>query len=196
MKLNRKNDLLKCATDLFGEKGYHQTSIRDICNAVGIKKATFYHYVNSKEELLYEINDNYITAAITSTQEAIASRQGYSAQEKLITLIDIYVKALRDNLPQITTFLKEMNCLGNERFEDISRKRKIIFDQFNCVITEGIENGEFANMSSEIVALFISGMINWMHIWYQPDGRLLIDQIANLATNLVLNGLLIRTQTK
>lgn len=188
--------MLKCATNLFGEKGYHQTSIEDICKAVGIKKATFYHYANCKEDLLYEIHDKHITALIISTHEAISAKVGCSAQEKLKAVINVYVKAINEYLPEISTFVKEMNYLSKDKFNEISRKRKIMYNLLNNVIAEGIQNEEFTNISPDIVTLFISGMANWMHMWYLPSGRMSIDQIANLATDLIVNGLRLRIEVE
>ena len=46
----RSNDrILQKALELFSEKGYDATSVREICEAAGITKPTLYHFYGSKE---------------------------------------------------------------------------------------------------------------------------------------------------
>lgn len=48
----RKNEILDAAGILFSEKGYDNTSVTDIMNAVGIAKGTLYHHFKSKEDIM------------------------------------------------------------------------------------------------------------------------------------------------
>lgn len=196
MKLNRKNEIIKCATDLFQVKGYHQTSIEDICNAVGITKGTLYYYINSKEDLLYEIHERYISAAIDDAKKEISSGKHVTAQEKLVAVLMLYVKLMKDYQPEITVFFKEMDCLSKERFEDIARKRRVFRNLLFSIIEEGIKKEEFVNTSPSIVTLSILGMVNWMYQWYKSNGRFSIEDITEVMTNLILNGLIPRATTE
>ena len=51
----RREEVLETAARVFREKGYESTSIQDIADAVGILKGSLYYYMDSKEDLLYEI---------------------------------------------------------------------------------------------------------------------------------------------
>src|SRR5688572_31850165 len=50
--------ILRTAAAIFAEKGYHQASIRDIARATGVSLSGLYYYFNSKEELLFLIQDH------------------------------------------------------------------------------------------------------------------------------------------
>src|SRR4030043_1417262 len=52
---NTKELLLRVAVDLFSQKGYLDTSIRDISAKTGITSSIIYHYFKDKEDLLFEI---------------------------------------------------------------------------------------------------------------------------------------------
>lgn len=54
-KGNSKQEILLAALDLFSVKGYEGTSISDIAQKVGIKKATMYSHFTSKQEILDEL---------------------------------------------------------------------------------------------------------------------------------------------
>lgn len=189
MKLNRKSDIIKCATNLFQTKGYHQTSIEDICNAVGITKGTLYYYIESKEDLLYEIHEHYINAAIEDTKNEIISSKYETAEEKLKAVLKVYIKLMRDYQPEITVFFKEMDCLSKEKFQAMARKRRVFRDLVFHIIEEGVNTGEFTNINPSIVTFSILGAVNWMYQWYKPHGNLSIEDITVIITNLLLNGL-------
>src|SRR5215210_4171661 len=50
--------ILRTAASIFAEKGYHQASIRDIARATGVSLSGLYYYFDSKEELLFLIQDH------------------------------------------------------------------------------------------------------------------------------------------
>ena len=54
-KGNTKQEILLAALDLFSVKGYEGTSISEIAQKVGIKKATMYSHFTSKQEILDEL---------------------------------------------------------------------------------------------------------------------------------------------
>src|ERR1700729_2785507 len=50
---HRRTELIEVATKLFLERGFHNTSIRDIVRACSFNIASLYMYVSSKEDILY-----------------------------------------------------------------------------------------------------------------------------------------------
>lgn len=53
--MDKRQEIIKQAIHLFAEKGYHQTSVHEIAQAVGVSKAAFYNYFETKESLIIEI---------------------------------------------------------------------------------------------------------------------------------------------
>src|SRR5690625_5450945 len=81
-----KEKITETSILLFGKKGFSQTSIQDIVTELDVTKGTFYYYFPSKEQLLMDIHQDYITNLI-ERQELIVNDHTYSQQEKL-TAID------------------------------------------------------------------------------------------------------------
>ena len=77
----RKTELLDTAQVLFYQKGYENTSVADIIEAVGIAKGTFYHYFKTKEDLLDQLIER-ISEAILSQLEIIANDNTLNAIDK------------------------------------------------------------------------------------------------------------------
>lgn len=55
-----KQQIIATAITLFEKKGYAETSVQDIVNALGATKGTFYYYFTSKNELLKRIHLEFI----------------------------------------------------------------------------------------------------------------------------------------
>ncbi|WP_235490550.1 helix-turn-helix domain-containing protein, partial [Frankia sp. AvcI1] len=55
---NREAEILQAALEIFARKGYAAASIQDVADAVGVLKGSLYHYIDSKEDLLFQIFDN------------------------------------------------------------------------------------------------------------------------------------------
>jgi AcrR family transcriptional regulator len=60
----RKQEILDCALGLFAEKGYHVTSIGEVCERAGIGRATLYQYFTDKRDLLRALAER-ITSRVT-----------------------------------------------------------------------------------------------------------------------------------
>lgn len=68
---SRRSEILDVAQHLFYQKGYDQTSIQDLLNAVGIAKGTFYHYFDSKQALLEELVDRIVDDALVLVAQVV-----------------------------------------------------------------------------------------------------------------------------
>lgn len=77
----RLREILTTARGLFFSKGYDATSVNDIIGAVGIAKGTFYHYFNSKEDLMIALADQITDEAVAIIKD-ITEDPGLSAREK------------------------------------------------------------------------------------------------------------------
>lgn len=78
----RKNEIIDTARDLFLKNRYHNTSVQNIIDAVGIAKGTFYHYFDSKEKLMKDMVDNIIDQTL-EIYKIIAENENYNPIEKI-----------------------------------------------------------------------------------------------------------------
>lgn len=87
----RKNEILDAAGILFSEKGYENTSVTDIMNAVGIAKGTLYHHFKSKEDIMDALIKRQ-TAVILSAAEKIADDKSIPVKERIVrTILALHV---------------------------------------------------------------------------------------------------------
>jgi AcrR family transcriptional regulator len=70
---DRREQLISAALEVFQEKGFHATTVRDIGRAAGLTQGTIYNYVRSKEDILFLVCDRVIAEYISSMEEAAAA---------------------------------------------------------------------------------------------------------------------------
>ncbi len=175
------------AVRIFREKGYHATSMRNIADAVGLQKGSLYHYISSKEDLLFKIFERS-SGALTQQLEAIVASND-SPPDKLRRAIESHLVALCDQLDIYTVYLSERRALGNRYHTKVRAEGEKHARLIEKILQEGIAHKDFRALDTRMVALAILGMCNWLYQWYSPDGRLTPQQIAVIFSDVVIDGL-------
>lgn len=188
MPPTKDNEIFDAAASLFKRKGFHATSMQEIADAVGMRKGSLYYHISSKEELLFRISFEAIHAITEQLEEIVAAP--LSPSEKLRVAIENHVETLCDKLDLISVFLRESSTLTAEQQAQILAYRRRYEDLFKGILREGIEAGEFRTVDISTVTNALLGMLNWMHQWYRPDGRLKPKAIAEIFADLALHGIL------
>lgn len=190
MASTKEHEIFDAAASLFKQKGFHATSMRDIADAVGMQKGSLYYHISGKEDLLFRISFEAINA-ITEQLEEIAAAP-LTPSEKLSAAIENHVETLCDKLDLMSVFLKESHTLTAEQQAQILAYRRRYEELMRDILQQGVEAGEFRCVDVGAVTNGLLGMLNWMHYWYQPEGRLGPDEIANVFTELALNGVAVQ----
>ncbi|MBT3338787.1 MAG: TetR/AcrR family transcriptional regulator [Anaerolineae bacterium] len=183
-----KNQILDAAAQIFRLKGYHATSMSDIAGAVNLQKASLYHHVSSKQEILLELLDQALEL-LTEQISGIVGDDNLSPDQKLRQMMHAYLKALTDHVDLASVLLMEHRSLdpklharhipNRDRFEALWRE----------VIEEGMQSGVFCCAETDLTARNLLGAMNWTITWFNPKGALSINDIADQITNLFLDGL-------
>src|SRR5947207_7521250 len=83
--LRIREDVLAAAAKVFSERGYHGASMQDVANAAGMQKASLYHHVGQKEDLLYAIHEKMIDELTALAMPVVSSSR--SPAEKIREVI-------------------------------------------------------------------------------------------------------------
>lgn len=183
--------ILAEAARLFCEKGYHATSMEDLAAAVGIKKGSLYYYIESKEQLLFEIAELIPPRFIANVMALLEDTQ-LTAEQKLRTAITGHLELFETEtgLAWSRVFLLEYRALPDQHRRKLLEQRRQYENVFRRLIAEGVERGEFAQVDVAMVTRAILGMCNWAIEWYSPGGKLSTEEIASIFSDLILKGLL------
>jgi len=186
--MNRLNLLYDAAMKLFSEKGYRGVSLQEVAQEVGIKKASLYHYIPSKEELLYQI--------FLSVGEKIQSRFLRIKREcphplkRIGRFVECYLSFIASDREAFRIFLTEKKELTPPHREKVDA----ICDLLNALMREAIlqakEEGMIApEVKEDLATLFIFGACNWTVEWFSPQGRYSMGEIAQDYSDIFLKGL-------
>jgi AcrR family transcriptional regulator len=185
--VSREDQLLEVATRLFREKGYHNTSMQDIADGLGVQKASLYHYIESKEQLLRRLLKR--AAAILGAQIDEIYEAELPPAEKLRQALQNHAVTMMEHLNLVSVYLSEYRNLSPQQLEQILATRRHYERVLIRILEDGIASGDFRPVNVKMAMLGLLGMFNWTHQWFSPDGELTPQEIADILTDLALRGL-------
>jgi AcrR family transcriptional regulator len=178
----RLQHLLTVAARTFAERGYHATSMRDLAKASGFSLAGIYHYVGSKIELLYLIQDRCFGQVIAGARDALAAPG--DPEVRLAAFIQHHVIFFAAHMDEMKVLSHEADELeGTMRAQLRRRKREYV-----NLLMELLDAVPGTQVSRQTAAYALFGMINWIYTWYHPTGPLPPDRLAEEMSRLFMSG--------
>jgi len=180
---------LEAAARIFGQKGFHATSMSDIAQEVHLQKASLYYHFSSKQEILIAILDHALDLINEHLELVLA--QPLSPAEKLRQAMVSYLQTIAENKDLSAVLLLELRSLDPELKDRHASRREKFERLWRDLILEGKQAGEFDSLDPSITGRAILGVMNWTVTWYRADGPRSATEIANLFADLLLQGLLV-----
>ena len=171
--------LLDTAAALFAKKGYALTSTREIAAQIGIRKASLYYHIETKEDLLYDLC-KWTLKQIRSDVEA-ALKDASSPLEQTGILIRTHIQSMLRDQDRHSAALTEMFSLSTERLDEVTALR----DAYESLVRSVLDAAQTAGALREDVpvkylCLALLGLLNRVLVWFRPNGPLSPDQIGVL----------------
>lgn len=170
----KRRAVILSAASAFRRRGYHNTSMRDIGDALGLTKAALYYYVKNKEEILFESH----LMAYGEMDEILQTPQadGQLALDYLEMIFRAFVKLLTQSGVSI---LSDVDSLSGDRQSEILKRRHNIERAVTKIVNEGQEDGSIRGGDARLHVFFFMGALNWLNVWYDSTGRITGDEIAD-----------------
>lgn len=187
VEISRRRAIEDVAAELFRSHGYAATSVRDIARALDIQGPSLYAHVASKEDVLWAIVDR--TAARFEATAAAAATGGSGSTDaatRLSDLVRAHVRVITDDVGAAAVFVHEWRSLGELRRASILGRRDAYEARFRSVVVEGMATGTFVMTDAPLAAMTILSALNGIPGWYQGDGRLTPDRLADHFVDFVL----------
>ncbi|SEM91367.1 TetR/AcrR family transcriptional regulator [Lihuaxuella thermophila] len=184
-----KQKIVEESIKLFEIKGYSETSIQDIVDALGVTKGTFYYYFDSKEQLLMDIQLMYINELLERQQEILLD-PNKDCKTKVFENIRLLIKQIRTHGRKAKIFFRELMNLNPDHYLIIKHKRSQFRLNLQKIIEMGMERGEFrTDLRADLVTFSILGMCNWSYNWFNPDGPAPDDELIQTYVEILLKGI-------
>jgi TetR/AcrR family transcriptional regulator, cholesterol catabolism regulator len=163
----RREELTRTAARLFAERGYHGTSLADLAEALGLQKASLYHHISSKEDLLWEVASAG-AAAFHAALDAVPDEA--PATEKIRLALRGHLAVVADQLDVATVFTREWRSLEGERRSLFLAERRRYEERIRELFREGVETGRLrTDLDVATAALLLLSAANWAYTWLRPD---------------------------
>jgi len=185
----KREAVLQIAAQLFLEKSYARTSMNDVAERLHITKPALYYYFQNKEGILLECY-RLGSAMIEGILNDIATHCG-NGLEKVAAFIFSYANVMTVNFGRCVMRMDEGD-LSSAAFAEVRGYKRKIDRRLRAFIQEGIADGSITPCDSKIAAFSIAGALNWICIWYEPEGPLSADEIATQFARTLTHGLAAR----
>ncbi|HET8837483.1 MAG TPA: TetR/AcrR family transcriptional regulator [Flavobacteriaceae bacterium] len=187
LEKNRKEEIIRLAAKLFKEKGYRAVTMRDLAETMGIKAASLYNHIRSKQEILALIVISTAESFTTHIDEIYPKQM--SSVEKLKKIIHMHV----DITVQKTDFLASMNHdwmhLEKKQLVYFLKMRTSYEAKFNKIILDGIQKEELKKHDSEIILFSILTTLRTLHLWYAKKKSWSSAELKEELTAILITGI-------
>jgi len=177
--------ILRTAAQIFAEKGYHQASIRDIARATRVSLSGLYYYFQSKEELLFLIQDHAFGTLLQNLERLLEGVDDPHGRVRL--LIENHLRFFVNNMAEMKVLSHEAESLSGDYRARVNAKKRRLTEIATAILAELRPEGEL-DVRVSTFALF--GMMNWLYNWYRPERDLPVEQLAEQMSRLFLGGYL------
>lgn len=154
----RRAQLLEVALRLFGEHGYHATSIADIIDRAGVARGTFYNYFKSKRAIFEDLLDE-LFEAVSASVTPISVGSVDEVRTQLGDNVASVCRTLSQNLPMARILLEQAAGLDPEANEQLSAFYRRVLDRLELALQAGQHMGIIRRGNVTVMALCTLGMI-------------------------------------
>jgi AcrR family transcriptional regulator len=149
MKNDNKQLIKDVALELFGQKGYEDTSLTEIANSVGIKKPSIYNHFRSKEDIFMEVIEDLSVSEVNAYKNASKKMNINEPLKNVRILFDLFCHRLVTTKEAL--LWKRVTFFPPEVFKDLIQKQFIHFEQVTTAILVSIyQEGQKQKLFSDI----------------------------------------------
>lgn len=186
--LDRREEIIEVAAELFRARGYPGTSMQEVADGVGILKGSLYHHIASKAELLVAITESFAEKVIPTLE--LAKRGVETPEASLREVILSHVDLVANNATKAMVFFRDGRFLEGEGRRWIHQLATDYERAFVDLIVAGQQSGTFrSDLDPMIVGRGMLGMLNSIYVWKRPEDGIEPSSVAADYADLLLAGL-------
>jgi AcrR family transcriptional regulator len=187
----RLAEILDYATEIFADKGYEGASMRDLSRLSGISLAGLYYYFESKEKLLYFIQQHTFTTIIERLRQRLATTSDPEARIRIFVHNHVDYSVAKTKAMKVLSHEDDVlkNGYGTELAATKREYYRICFGLVDDLAkADGLKPaGDAAtpgDVSTRTAVMGLFGMMNWLYTWYKPrvdpDAAVLAREISDI----------------
>jgi AcrR family transcriptional regulator len=193
----RRQQIFDAAVKLFSKKGFHSTTLREVSKESGITLGNLYDYINTKEDLLYIIQEKATEAVREKVLKGEENSKSLNPVEALKKLIDSELNAMDKYQDLILIIYQESHAMGKETLKLLLKGERGHLKQYENLIKAGIKEGHFRKCNVRVAANLIKMLIDtWVIKRWDLRGksaRVDIEEMRRGIHGFVFNGILAKS---
>src|SRR3954470_16087645 len=175
------------ASELFFEQGYAATSMRQIADGAGVRVGSVYNHFRNKEDLLFRIAYETMEEMIAGANDAIVAEQDAAAQ--LRTFVSFHTSYCVERNFQARVADDFLHLLAADARKAVIGLRDDYERILRAILTNGAQTRGWLVDEAGLIAFGVVTMITDVRLWYRPDGRLTLNDVADYYATFVLRAL-------
>ena len=182
----KREAVILTAARAFRQRGYHNTSIDDIAALLNVTKPTIYHYVDNKEQILFECFRSGLDQIKAAFEKTPPSQS--TAMTRLTAVMRRYVQAITSEFGWCMVRAEDQD-LSPVMSKRINTLKSEIDQGIRKLIKDGNADGSIRACDPKITAFALAGAMNWIAHWHREGAELSPDEIADRFIETFVNGL-------
>ena len=172
------------AIDLFFKHGYEAATLRDVADKVGLKVASLYNYIDSKQDLLFNVMVGVMEDLLRDVEQAVA--QQTDPLERLRAAVRTHVNFHASRTKEVFIGNSELRSLTPRHRTKVIRLRDVYEAVFRGIVQDGCDVGVFHVDDVNVATFALLAMCTGPSTWFTSRGRLSVAELTNLYTDLAL----------
>jgi AcrR family transcriptional regulator len=182
----RRGELVEAAAHVFAERGYDQTPVQELTEAMGLASGGLYHYFEGKQGLLIAICDQLVDPLLEQARTLLAADG--DAEDQLRALVRLWVAHVVEHRDHMLVFQQERHLIERgDEWRGVRASRK----QFERLVADVLTRVHDANDAlpgdGRLALAALLGMVNHTAQWYRANGRLTPQDVADGYVDLLLS---------
>lgn len=182
----RKEEIINTAAKLFKEKGYSAVTMRDIATAMGMKAASLYNHISSKQDILKDIIISLAEAFTKGMQDIKTS--DISTIQKVQAVVKLHVDITAQNTYGMASLNNDWMHLEEKRDHYLSLRNGYEAD-FRSILLEGIKQNEIIDSNVEVMLFSILSTLRSLYLWIPKKEDVSPDTLSKSLSHVLINGI-------
>lgn len=171
---------------MFASQGYDATSVRDIAARVGIRGASMYHHFSSKEEILWDLTHTALIGLAESWRLGRAAADSDDPEALLRAFVRSGVSFHARNRTEATLVNSQLRRLATPHFDQAVEMRRLYEQELTTIVQDCVGTGRYAVPDVRVAVFAILQMTVAISGWFEPAGRLSVDELAAVYEELAV----------
>jgi AcrR family transcriptional regulator len=184
--------IIDCATALFDERGFSETSLQDIADEIGIQRPSLYHYFDSKDEILLTLLEDVVRQNETTGIEDAAD---LSPRARLELMLRNYGRSIAEDPARFRLITRNESRLPPDVLTRYRDRRRHNWELLKTLVAEGMADGTFRPLDVDLAASALHGAMTGMMFWFRPDRGVSVDDAVETVVDVLMRGLVSDTES-